>query len=91
MFNSRDLLFIEFSMTGPARKSLQIDDSIYPQRVMAKSLISCKISYACQVSSMEKNQIFEWKITEVDNTCMKIVSLYIVAEYLLLRAGYVEK
>ena len=38
----------------------------------------------------KRNQIFEWKITEVDNTCMKIVSLYIVAEYLLLRAGYVE-
>ena len=31
------------------------------------------------------------KITEVDNTCMKIVSLYIVAEYLLLRAVNVEK
>ena len=30
------------------------------------------------------------KITEVDNTCMKIVSLYIVAEYLLLRAVNVE-
>ena len=39
----------------------------------------------------KRNQIFEWKITEVDNTCMKIVSLYILAEYLLLRAGYVEK
>ena len=30
------------------------------------------------------------KITEVDNTCTKIVSLYIVAEYLLLRAVNVE-
>ena len=30
------------------------------------------------------------KITEVDNTCMKIVSLYIMAEYLLLRAVNVE-
>ena len=39
----------------------------------------------------KRNQIFEWKIIKVDNTCMKIVSLYIVAEYLLLQAGYVEK
>ena len=30
------------------------------------------------------------KITEVDNTCMKIVSLYIMAEYLLLQAVNVE-
>ena len=39
---------------------------------MAKSLISCKISCACQVSSMEKEiKLSNEKITEVDNTCMK--------------------
>ena len=59
---------------------------------MAKHLISCKISCACQVSSMEKEiKLSNGKITEVDNTCMKIVSLYIVVEYLLLRAVNVEK
>ena len=31
------------------------------------------------------------KIPEVDNTCMEIVSLYIVAESLLLQAVNVEK